>query len=582
MMKNIAVLWVLLYTTVVVIGQTTDTLAVVVVTAQRMEEPLTDIPLNISTITAVQSQTRQDRSTPEMLLSVPGVFVQKTNHGGGSPFLRGLTGNQTLLLVDGIRLSNATFRYGPNQYLNTIDPFSIERMEIWKGGGSVPYGSDALGGTIQVRTIDPSFSSGDPVFSGQALGLWRSQGMEKTAHPEGEFSARRVAIHLGGTIRDFGDLVGGDTTGLQSPSGYPEGAFDIKAKVMAGERNILTGAYQFFRQTNVPVYHKIQLEDYARNHFSLQQRQLGYFRWERFPEKSFFEKITATASFQQTDEHRESQKNNNPVLRREADAVSSAGFSVQAEAHPLQAWRMVGGIEFYNDQVGSQRVDIDNLTSLSTDKRGLYPDGSVFSSLAAFWINHWDWEKWGLTAGARYNQFFISVNEETLGKTQLNPGATVYQAALLRKISDTGRLFAGIQTGFRAPNIDDLGSLGIVDFRYEVPTLDLKPERSTQAETGYRLVTPKLQTEVSAFWNELRNLITRVRVEDDSIGGYPVYRKENAEEGFIFGAEARADWTLGQRLRLRGAVTLAIWAKSHQRRAFATHSPCFWPPWFGI
>ena len=54
-----------------------------------------------------------------------------------------------MLLVDGIRLSNATVRYGPNQYFNTIDVFSIEKIEVLRGGGSVQYGSDAIGGTIQ-------------------------------------------------------------------------------------------------------------------------------------------------------------------------------------------------------------------------------------------------------------------------------------------------------------------------------------------------------------------------------------------------------------------------------------------------
>ena len=76
--------------------------------------------------------------------------MQKTNHGGGSPFIRGLVGNQVLVLIDGIRLNNATFRYGPNQYLNTIDSWQIERIEVMRGSGSIQYGSDALGGVVNI------------------------------------------------------------------------------------------------------------------------------------------------------------------------------------------------------------------------------------------------------------------------------------------------------------------------------------------------------------------------------------------------------------------------------------------------
>ena len=100
----------------------------------------------------------QYRTSPEALSGTTGVFVQKTNHGGGSPFVRGLTGNQTLLLMDGIRLNNATYRYGPNQYFNTIDAWTVSKIELARGTGSVQYGSDALGGVIQVFTKDPSFN----------------------------------------------------------------------------------------------------------------------------------------------------------------------------------------------------------------------------------------------------------------------------------------------------------------------------------------------------------------------------------------------------------------------------------------
>ena len=126
-----------------------QTLAEVVITANRYGSLQIKTPEAIRVIDNKSIQKFQLRTAPEALLLTPGVFVQKTNHGGGSPFLRGLTGNQTLLLVDGIRLSNATMRYGPNQYFNTIDVFSIEKIEVLRGSGSVQYGSDAIGGTIQ-------------------------------------------------------------------------------------------------------------------------------------------------------------------------------------------------------------------------------------------------------------------------------------------------------------------------------------------------------------------------------------------------------------------------------------------------
>ena len=108
------------------------------------------------------------------------MFVQKTNHGGGSPFVRGLVGNQVLVLVDGIRLNNSTFRYGPNQYLATVDPGTVNRFEVLRGSGSVQYGSDALGGVIHVRNRDPLLSAAASCPRVGVTGRLMSQGMEQS------------------------------------------------------------------------------------------------------------------------------------------------------------------------------------------------------------------------------------------------------------------------------------------------------------------------------------------------------------------------------------------------------------------
>ncbi|NEW85418.1 MAG: Plug domain-containing protein, partial [Mariniphaga sp.] len=117
-------------------GQRDSTLVIslqqVVVTALRNPEEATLIPYSVNSITGKTLDDFNPRTTPEALMNMNGVFVQKTNHGGGSPFIRGLTGNQALLLIDGIRLNNSIYRYGPNQYLNTIDAFNVDKIELAK------------------------------------------------------------------------------------------------------------------------------------------------------------------------------------------------------------------------------------------------------------------------------------------------------------------------------------------------------------------------------------------------------------------------------------------------------------------
>ncbi|MDH4459904.1 MAG: TonB-dependent receptor plug domain-containing protein, partial [Flectobacillus sp.] len=77
----------------------------VTVVAQRNQQKVFNTMGSVSVINAKNLNNCQFRSTPESLFGAVGTFVQKTNHGGGSIFMRGLTGNQTLLLIDGIRLN---------------------------------------------------------------------------------------------------------------------------------------------------------------------------------------------------------------------------------------------------------------------------------------------------------------------------------------------------------------------------------------------------------------------------------------------------------------------------------------------
>lgn len=551
-----------------------QTLNELVVTAQRSARPRFGTPEAIETVDKKNIRARQFRSTPEALSATPGVFVQKTNHGGGSPFVRGLTGNQTLLLIDGIRLSNATFRYGPNQYFNTLDVFSLDRIEVLRGNGSVQYGSDAMGGTIQAFSRDAAFSE-KPDWGGEVLLRGATAGMEKSAHAGLNFSSRRLALTGGLSHRDFGDLVGGDTTGRQSPSGYKELDFDLKGKFALSKNATLTLAHQNVQQEHVPVFHKVQLENFAVNEFDPQQRRLTYARLDQQLQRGVWQSLSLTASLQQTEEGRRSRKNGSSVLRYENDRVRSLGFIAQVNNSFGPRWTASSGMEVYHDLVNSSRTDTDELTGVATSKRGLYPDDATMTSMAVFSLHEWDLPRWQFSAGARWNAFVITATDEAIGKARLKPSALVGNAAITRKLGDHSRLFVSANTAFRAPNIDDLGTLGIVDFRYETPNYDLKPEHSANFQLGYKLLKNRLQGEFFLFRNELRDLITRVKQDTQVVQGYPLYQKENVERVYIQGVETA--WTFGfaRDWTAQGSLTYTYGQNMTQREPARRIPPLF-------
>jgi len=522
----------------------------VVVTAQRHQQENILVPYSVSTVTKRQAEEIGASTTPDLLADVNGVFVQKTNHGGGSPFIRGFTGNQALILVDGIRLNNATFRYGPNQYLNTIDPYTISRVEVAKGTGSVQYGTDAIGGVVHIITKEPEFSS-EKSWNGKVFAKYMTGDMEKTVRGEAGYSGEKSAFNLGISKRSFGDLLGGDTTGKQFPSGYEEWALDAKSKFLLKQNLKLTLASQFLQQHDVPVFHKYQLENFALNEMNPQQRLLNYARLNIDGRSPLLKDIELTASWQQTIEGRNSRKNGNTVETRERDRINTLGFAVDIFSKIKRFWTANSGIELYNDRVNSSKYDFDIESQGTVNKRGLYPDDSRYGNYSIYSLHHLNFSRWVIDAGFRFNSFDIRITDTTLGKLKITPSALVVNLALLYRVADHQSLYAAFSSGYRAPNIDDMGTLGIVDFRYEVPAAGLEPEKSQHTEIGYKVQTSKFGASFAAYYIDLSNLITRVKTEEER-SGYPVYQKENTEAAYVKGLEAELNWAVTGNFRVRG------------------------------
>ena len=478
------------------------------------------------------------RTVPEMLSYETGVMVQKTNHGGGSPSLRGLHGNQTLMMVDGIRLNNSIFRYGPNQYLNTVDAFAVDQLDVLFGSGSIQYGSDAMGGVIAAKFHEPEFVK---------CNQWVPKVFFRTTTGNQEYSMRssvdrcfgQNAITAGITMRQFGDVLAGGDWKYQRPSGYKE--FDVDLKFVHKDKlGKWVAAHQSNNQFDVPIFHRVALENYKFYNTTLQARTLTYLKRSLVFSGKLFDEIELMAGRQNQHEHREFQKNNSNLLRTERDSVNTYFFTTKFYGKLHNRWQWVLGTDFYFDKVNSARTDADVALGTLKQIRGLYPNGSTQMQNSAFGYITKTGDRGLVRLGGRYNYTQITLQTLETGNVQYQKGAFVADGAGSLKVTKKLHLYGNVGTGFRSPNIDDMGTLGIVDFRFETPQYGLLPEYSFNKELGLKYKSAKSQFNVCVFHNAMSGLISRIKAGTDSMQGYPVYQKQNVGSSLIYGAEL--DW----------------------------------------
>ena len=493
-------------------------------------------PFIVSSIAAKQIQQNGARTTPEALMGVSGVFLQKTNHGGGSAFIRGLTGNQTLLVIDGIRINNATYRYGPNQYLNTIDMFTLKKIDILKGIGAIEYGSDAMGGVIQLETKQNTFENLGKLYASNTSKFVTNQ-MESTNRTELQFAQKKWDFIGGISFKNYGDIWGGESVGKQAPTGYSERNYDLKTKIKIDNKQELTISSQNTTQKNIPIYHKILLENFRVNQMDDQIHNLHYVKYKYKGNTKLVNELIVNTSIQRSIENRSIQKNNAVIIRNENDTIHTTGITAEIISKPTSFWTINTGFDYYKDRVNSIASELNTSTSNQILKRGLYPNKSMYNNGSLFSIHYITVGKFKMITGIRYNFLNIKITDTDLGNIALKPSALVTNFGINYQVNKNNSVFGSFTNGYRAPNIDDLGTLGVVDFRYEIPSYDLKPEKSLNIEIGYKYNSPKSNFTVSAFNMQLKDIIARVIVDGKVINGYNVYNKKNIESSYIKGAE---------------------------------------------
>lgn len=544
----------------------------VVVTASRVAEPLNKVAASVEKISSDELFGNQTRTLPEALDATTGVMVQKTSYGQGSPYIRGFTGFRTLMLVDGIRLNSPVFREGANQYWNTVDSYALDSLELLKGAGSVLYGSDAVGGTLQTFSRMPEYApeGGDDVWGGRLAARVASAERSVITRAEGEYGTEQWAGLFGATYKKFGDLEGGKNVGRQRKTGYEEFDYDAKVRVaLKGDRELVF-AHQNVDQNDVwrthrTVYGVAWQGAVPRNdlrHTFDQDHTLTYLRFIDREKTALYDEMQATLYHQRQQEFRDQIKNN---YTREVD-----GFDVQtwgASADLLKETRLgtwAYGVEYIHDGIDSFRRSYKADGSLNAVAiQGPVADDSVYHTAAAYVQDRVDLsDRWELTLGTRatyaradigrYEDF--STNPHTAKELDADWFDLSSQMRLsYQVVDDLWWVYASLGQAFRAPGLSDLTRFDEGGNVEEVPSPDLDPENYLTGELGTRVCAYPFEWHLAYFHTRIKDQIVRRAVTPGSVK----YLKVNAGDGYVHGVESELSAHLSRQWLWRGGVTWA-------------------------
>jgi outer membrane receptor for ferrienterochelin and colicin len=576
----------------------------VVVTATRTNHTITEVPNPINLVPESRILKRNAKTSAESLREETGIFVQKTGHGGGSPIIRGLSSNQILILVDGIRLNNSTYRLGNHQYLTTVDNQIAEQIEVVRGPTSMLYGSDALGGTINVITKKPQIQNQPFHINYRLLGRFATADLEKTTRTELSLHHRSFALLAGFSYKDYEDLRRGNnsnnmklensTNGLkQSPTGFTSYNFDAKLACKLTSSQTLILAHQITRKQNVPRYDKYENDGYNRWFYHPQNRDLIYVIYENKFNRKFLASMRTSFSFHRQVEGREIQKYSSSPLIVENDDVKTIGLTIQLHSL-ISRHFLTYGTDLYMDRVSSERFSTSQETG-QTEKelRGRYPNGARYNSFGCFLQDEFVLNKiWTVTAGMRTShlvtKFTLPSNlAETIQQEKIHQHFRSVTGNLGIIIQCRRDLYLNFNLGraFRAPNLSDMSKLGESKGNtYEIPNTSLKPEKIISMDAGIKLTTERFKANGSLYYSRIADLLASAETTYNGLPfiemngtSYKVKTKKNIGNAFIRGLELFLDWNILPSLSL-----LSNFSATYGQNITAVEPIGGIPPLFGL
>lgn len=541
-----------------------------VVSANRVRDDVHELPYALDHISAQSLTRRFSRSVPEALADTPGVLVQKTAHGQGSPYIRGFTGYRTLALIDGIRYNNGAYRDGPNEYFSLIDIESVARIEVLSGPASVLYGSDAVGGVVSVETQGSDYdhaSAGAPFIHGAQKYRYSSADSSHLSRTKVDLgSGGRWGLHVGYSLKDFGDVHAADI-GRQPHTGYGEHAIDARLDIAVAPQWTVTGVHQRLAQDDVWRTHATVFgrsfrgttvgTDLRRS--KDQQRSLSYLRLHGRPALAGLDEARLTFSQQSWLEQGERLRGNNRGLFERFQSNMSGVDLALVSQFPRLGLRY--GADYYRDNIDSYGARFNPGGTLAgINIQGPLGDDARFGMLGM----HVQADvpvtaRVGLIAGTRHTRVRARIGryaDPASGtaasfRSDWNETVSSLRAIVAVREDGTQHLWTAVSQSFRAPNIADLSRFGASrSSETEIAATQLDAENFLSYELGWKGRWSSLATALTLFHTRIHDYIASTPT-GRFVDGLIEVSKRNSASGYVQGIEWRGDYGFGSNWYLR-------------------------------
>ena len=575
----------------------------ILLSSQRFQQKRKETPRQIEVVSAKRLSELQPATLGDALINTGQVFVQKSQMGGGSPVLRGFEASRVLMVIDGVRMNNATYRAGHLQDIITIDPFILDRMEVNFGAGSTLYGSDALGGVLYFKTKDATL--GEFSVKPSATVRYQSASNSVIGNVGLKVQSEKVGLLLSATRSQFGDLRSGsknysdwDTFGMLPRYVSQVNGRDTVLLNDDPQRQKGTGYAQtdlfakIFTKTG-KVEHMVNLQksmsDIIPRYDRMSQFNNGkpvYGRWDYAPQNREYISYTAKAGSedhhtrltlaQQRIEVGRVTRNFDEVMERiQRDAVRMRTVNLDRHDQLSASFTLNSGVEMVWNAVKSVGINKNISTLAETATKARYSDSGATTQMhSVFAQGIYKMAKTGtvIQGGVRVSKYslealFSKANPWKLPYQSISFATTTpsYDLGLTQQLKKGLLLKASVNQAYRNPNVDDMTKVfdSKPGAKLLVPSADLKAERSTTVDLGVLWRKDRsFAIEAGVFSSAVKNLLLdqpgTLNGEDSLMYDgrlTPVYQLKNVALGEISGMYLNAKVRLVKDLWFSGSLT---------------------------